>query len=278
MNGALPGTHGWRVANSLWIIPTFLCGFLTWTSFLYIGVRTKNRSWLISAAVYAAATVGLIVLLSLGGPTDADVAAAKAPPRTRTQETISDWGSGALIAVWLGGIVHALLARPHYLHRLHTAQQQRPPMPVYPNPIRNPQGPTWLTGDPQQYWTGPSGPPPQHPVPPGPAYRAGPPVDTSQQVTTKIRHAQPAVAIAATGRVPVNTASAEQLSALGLDAGTVVAVLEARDSGGIRDLRQFSSASGLKPHELQRIADRLDFSGTAAAAQPPHALGRRLDL
>ncbi|WP_067547533.1 ComEA family DNA-binding protein [Nocardia crassostreae] len=301
MNGALPGTHGWRTANSLWIIPTFLCGFLTWASFLYIGVRTKHRPWLISAAVYFAATIGIFVLLGLSGPTDDDVASGKAAPPTPTQQTIDDWGAGALIAVWIGGIVHALLAHPHYLHRIQSGvPRQHPPMPLYPNPIREPQAPTWLTDDTQHYWAAPAAPgfvagnAQGRWAPPG-APAAGAAWPTSGQPQQWASHPPTATPVAAwpdpralvaapdsaapdsNSRVLVNTASAEQFSALALGPDTVAAVLAARDrSGGIRDLQEFASVSGLKPHELRRIADRLDFTG--ATPQPARALGRKLDL
>lgn len=345
MSTPFPGKPGWRAANSLWVIPTLICcGLLTWTSFLYIGVRTRRRVWIISAAVYFAAAVGMIVLMALSGPTDDELATGKTPPRTHTQQTISDWSGGYIIALWFGGVVHALLARPHYLHTLYGRTQQPVQAPMYPNQIHQPQPQPheWLTGSPQQYWGPttsqplPEAAPGTGELPPNPANQYGGPwpgnpwsapqaqsgnawpapraqaadawaapaekatagtpfVDRDAPTQRRVDLPAPpdfatppadaatptpaaSFAPGSTRRIAVNTASAQELSALGLPNDTVTAVLTTRDrNGGIPDIAAFASAAGLKPHELHRFADRLDFSGAPAPA-PVRAAARKLDL
>lgn len=271
MSGALPRDRGWRTTHSLWLLPNLLCcGFAAWVGFLYIGLRTKNRAWLISSFAYFAGAVAAVVLLSMSGPSDEDVAKGAAPP-TSTQDAIGDWGAGLMIALWMGGIVHSLLARPHFLYALDQLERARySTVPMYPNPIQQQPAPTWLTGDPQQYWA-------QNPQ------TTAPPPRTGYEPTVHAQPVQPAPApapeptAAPVPRIPVNSASFHELSALGLTDEVVAAVLQARiRAGGFRDIQEFATAAGLKPHELQRIKDRLEFSGAPGA--PNRSFGRRLDL
>ncbi|MGY0503430.1 ComEA family DNA-binding protein [Nocardia sp. FBN12] len=263
MTGPLPGTRNWRITHSLWVLPAFACGLLTWTSFLFIGARTKTRIWTISAVVYLIGIVGAIVLMGMSGPTESEVAAGATPP-TATQQAYSDWGAGLLIAVWLAGITHALLARPHYLHKLAQTEQRQPLVPVYPGATDRSAAPDWVGVDPRQFW----GPPTSTPQPPVSVPPSARPTPVS---------APPVLAKTST-RVAVNNAGAPELATLGLSTGAATAVLAARErSGGFRDVRDFAAAAGLKPHELVRITDRLDFADAAPTRATP-SMGRRLDL
>lgn len=304
MSGALPRDRGWRTTHSLWLLPNLLCcGFAAWAGFLYIGLRTKNRAWLISSFAYFAGAVAAVVLLSMSGPSDEDVAKGSAPP-TSTQDALGDWGAGLMIALWMGGIVHSLLARPHFLYALDQLERTRySTVPMYPNPIQQQSAPTWLTGDPQQYWAQnpqTTAPPPMtgyeptvhaQPVQPPPAPAPAPQPAAAQglwpgtstppvEPVKPIAPADPTVQWQDAGsvpRIPVNSASFHELSALGLTDEVVAAVIQARiRAGGFRDVQEFATAAQLKPHELQRIKDRLEFSG--APGTPNRSFGRKLDL
>lgn len=160
-----PGSPRWRVTHSLWILPTFLLGLLTWGSFFYIGIRTGKRAWLITGGVYLLLVIGCFVAMGFSGPTT-DELAAGAPPRTHSEEIVNTWLSGALVANWIAGFVHALLVRPQYLHLLweKSAGPQHAITPVYPNRIQPQSANGWIGGDPQQYWApqAPSVPDPWH--------------------------------------------------------------------------------------------------------------------
>jgi DNA uptake protein ComE-like DNA-binding protein len=52
----------WRVRNSVWIlIPIVSVGMLTWAAFLFVGLRAKNRLWLIFAVMWLAILIGYFV-------------------------------------------------------------------------------------------------------------------------------------------------------------------------------------------------------------------------
>jgi hypothetical protein len=52
----------WRVRNSAWIlVPILSLGMLTWAAFLFVGIRAKNRKWLIFAAMWLTILIGYYV-------------------------------------------------------------------------------------------------------------------------------------------------------------------------------------------------------------------------
>ncbi len=100
--------RAWRRRNSTWMVPALVgCGFLTWTSFLYVGVKAKRASWLVAAAAYGAVLVLCFALIGTA-PTEADGS-------TDTSSWQSTVGSACLLAAWIGGIVHALIANREWL-------------------------------------------------------------------------------------------------------------------------------------------------------------------
>ncbi|MFC6009565.1 ComEA family DNA-binding protein [Nocardia lasii] len=319
----MPGTRNWRITHSLWVLPTFACGLLTWTSFLYIGLRTKTRAWTLCGVIYLVGAVACFVLMTLSGASKSEVAEGATPP-TSTQQAYGDWGAGLMLAIMFGGVVHALLARPHYLYKLaQTELRQQPFVPVYPQVPAYQPAPDWVGADPRQFWGPPAGAPYGHtatgfgqpvgtpqshavasgfgqplgtpatdpygqPVgtPPGHTVASGfgQPVDTpSGNAAAPWGHAspdpvgsQPPSLAKSPTRIAVNTAGERELATLGLSDAATRAVLAARErSGGFRDVHEFGSVAGLKPHELSRISDRLDFAAPPRAVQN---LGRRLDL
>ncbi|WP_433136080.1 serine/threonine-protein kinase [Actinomadura nitritigenes] len=88
---------GWKLLHSLWVAPALALGFLTWGSFLYIGVRHRHRAWLIAAAVYGVLTVavGALILTTTDG-----------------QGVTSAPAALCWLALFLGGIMHAAGVNP----------------------------------------------------------------------------------------------------------------------------------------------------------------------
>lgn len=78
------------VHPNLWLLLVALgFGFTTWAAFLYLGSRARNRSWLVSAAVYGALLVLWAVL-----------------PNTNNS-TATAIGVVSLLVAWIGGTGHA---------------------------------------------------------------------------------------------------------------------------------------------------------------------------
>ncbi|MFE6919672.1 helix-hairpin-helix domain-containing protein [Nocardia sp. NPDC057663] len=297
-----PGSPRWRILHSLWILPAFVLGMLTWASFFYIGARTGKRAWLIAGLVYLLVLIGIFVGVEHSGPTVAEVAAG-APPKTGQERIVDTWTTGVIFANWIAGFAHVLLIRTQYLELLWirlTSRQtmfapmypnQVPPQPVYPNQIQPQSGSPWLADGSRQYWAPQPAPQPASTPLPGtpwqqPAVSAMPPFDPRLAAQ---RADVPAVAAGTNwgsagpggslrdDRVDVNSATAEELVEAGIPVGAVVAVVNAREHNGpLRDLRDFASVTGLKPHELQPFANRLAYSETVAAASASR--GRKLDL
>jgi hypothetical protein len=52
----------WRVRNSAWIlVPVLSLGLLTWAAFLFVGIRARNRKWLIFAVMWLVILIGYYV-------------------------------------------------------------------------------------------------------------------------------------------------------------------------------------------------------------------------
>src|SRR6187402_1498601 len=88
----------WRERNSMWLLPTIACcGLLTWASFLYVGIRARQRTWLAAAGVYGVLTIVYVTILS------------SAPKAADGTTDLSGWRGAAgtifLLVVWVGGCV-----------------------------------------------------------------------------------------------------------------------------------------------------------------------------
>jgi len=115
----------------MWLLPTLLCcGVLTWASFLYVGVRAKQRAWLYAAAVYGAVSVAYFVLV--------DMAPKAADGSTSSSGWQSTAGTILFLAVWLGGSVHALIINPQWLSFLASPPDLAPTSRFAPSPPISP--------------------------------------------------------------------------------------------------------------------------------------------
>lgn len=93
--------RGWEIRHSLWIGWTFTFSFLSWVSFLYIGLRVTQIKWIICGFIYLI-PLALVVIL----------AGAGAPPSLGIPALLLMFISG------IGSIVHAFLVRKDYLRQL----------------------------------------------------------------------------------------------------------------------------------------------------------------
>jgi uncharacterized caspase-like protein len=106
----------WRLQHSLWLVaPLIGLGFLTWTAFLYIGVRVHHRPWLMASAFYGVCAVAAGAMTGTSPPGGG-----------RAIDTV---GALLLMLVWAGGFVHALVVNPRYLTMLAESGDSAPPPP-----------------------------------------------------------------------------------------------------------------------------------------------------
>lgn len=260
--------RGWRLRNSIWLLgPIVGLGMVTFASFLYIGARARRWDWLAAGGVYAALTA-LAFYLTAGteGPN------GQANP----------WQGALILALWAGGIVHALLSNRSWLRwRSRNSQPWYAKGPdAGPPPAPPPSGedrlPPELDGmgiDRGRYY----GPPPS------PA-ASGPP---STPASRPSRHAAPpppappaagAASLPVGGPADVNTASADELAALpGMSPARVDRVVRERQARrGFTSVAEFADTAGLAPHEHQRLRPLLTC-GSARPSGPHTGYGRVLD-
>jgi hypothetical protein len=94
----------WEILHSLWIGWTFTLGFFNWVAFLYIGIRAKQRKWLLWGMFYSIPFIFAML----------------------TPNSVSWlWNVIVALTLLLGGvgIAHAFRIRNEYLLRLESLQQ-----------------------------------------------------------------------------------------------------------------------------------------------------------
>lgn len=101
-----PATAWWKVRQSWWILLTLLpIGLGAWAAFLYVGVRARHRAWLLTAGVYGALLIFLLILLTLPSATWVPLV-----------------GGLTAIALWVVPFLHALGISGHYLRELRARE------------------------------------------------------------------------------------------------------------------------------------------------------------
>jgi hypothetical protein len=105
------------IRHSLWTAPALIgLGFLTWTSFLYIGIRARRRSWIICGIAYLIGIIIAIVLFAIDpGTNDSDPA---------TSGPAGNVGTALVLVIWLGGTLHALIINRTRLRLLASHDSQ----------------------------------------------------------------------------------------------------------------------------------------------------------
>lgn len=96
----------WEILHSLWIGWTFTLGFFNWVAFLYIGIRAKQRKWILWGLFYS--TPFILAMLT---------------PNSRSWL----WSVVVALTLLLGiiGIIHAFRIRDEYLLHLEVLQRRK---------------------------------------------------------------------------------------------------------------------------------------------------------
>lgn len=249
-----------------------------WVSFLYAGVRARERSWLVWAGVYA--IPWLLLLVVPQGPSASDTGAAVV--------------GFALMIVWVVSSVHAFRIRGEYLRRIahrriesgrgpsksagaSTATNGVPinqvPANWYTDPAGGP-GSRWWNGS---EWTGHTrgGQPSSSTIystsaTPGPSSTAENPFPDSSSGARRRQNPE---------KIDVNSAGEGELAALpGI--GTILAkriVAERRSRGGFQSVDELATVVELKPHVLQRVRGSLT-AGVSAETPSDRSRGRVVDF
>ncbi len=252
--GITPYGESWELWHSLWIgwAPLSI-GLLSWVSFLYAGLRVRERAWVVWAAAYALPWVPL-------------VAASEDPPGFG----LFDMGMVLLLLVWVASSVHAFVIRGEYLRRLAARRTARRGFPTPRAAYSTATGSSPISqavagwypdpggGAAQRWWSGAEWT--EHTQAPKPS------VSFHSQSATSSGSSEiaPSTAEQRGHEVPaqpldVNTAREEELAPLpGI--GAILAkrvVAERHQRGGFRSVEEMAVAVGLKPHVLQRLRGRL---------------------
>ncbi|MFU8870353.1 type II secretion system protein GspK [Micromonospora sp. SL4-19] len=164
------GDWRWRLLHSWWLLlPALGCGCLGGFGFIYVGLRARRPAWWISGIGYA--LLGWAAFVVVGAADE--------------QSVLSDVAAAATLAIWLGGVVHALLINSAWLRwqATHRSWYQQPtgwsatgypPGPLTPPPGPAPGSAAWPYGSPTTGGFPTSFPPgtpvtgsPAPPTPPG---------------------------------------------------------------------------------------------------------------
>ena len=98
----------WELLHSLWIGWTILTlGLFNWIAFVYIGIRAKQRKWILWGLLYS----GPFLFSIFYGP--------EAP------EWLVNLGVALELLLWAVSILHAFIARKEYLLRLEALQHRK---------------------------------------------------------------------------------------------------------------------------------------------------------
>lgn len=243
---------GWLVLMSLWLLP-ILGGFgrFTWLGFAVIGALTVRTSWIVTSVIYALA--------------------AAAIPFLPWSEAVT-WGYPAL---WIVGIIHALIVSPSWLHEAWRRRQNglpwfrptprasrpSPPMPTQPSGPRAVDADAGVFGVSTADYLAPT---------PAPAIMSA--------AAATATHSAPVPAVNA--QLDPQTATVDELAALPfMGQPRAQYVVAHRAAYPVRTLDELIALLALQPHEAAAMRGSLTFASTATATrQPPAAGGRILDV
>ncbi len=100
----------WKVGNSLWIFPSFIV-FLNWMGILYVGIRVKNKHWIIAGIIYLLSVVSVFMTEVFSLP----------------ESSFRDSVIGFYVMTWLFSMLHSFLIRTKYLISLDALQSEKNP-------------------------------------------------------------------------------------------------------------------------------------------------------
>lgn len=259
-------SRSWRLRNSLWLLPAILLlGIATWTSFLYIGIKAKRRVWLITAALYGVGMIGIFTLSGRFGDGDKEASTGG--------ESVVGF---IIVAIWIGGIVHALITNREWLRwkayaGSNAAWYAQTAAGVAAPAVQHQETSIddLLLGRPSAPSTSvpPLPPPPPAAAPPGPRPQLPSPEGSTNP--------QPAPG----GMLDLNLAPASELeSQLGFNRDNAQRVVAERSRlGGFTAPDQLMTEAGMPPHVFASIRGRVTVSPLPSSSRPP-TRGRRLEL
>lgn len=243
---------GWLVLMSLWLLP-ILGGFgrFTWLGFAVIGALTVRTSWIVTSVIYALA--------------------AAAIPFLPWSEAVT-WGYPAL---WIVGIIHALIVSPSWLHDAWRRRQNglpwfrptprasrpSPPMPTQPSGPRAVDADAGVFGVSTADYLAPT---------PAPAIMSA--------AAATATHSGPVPAVST--QLDPQTATVDELAALPfMGQPRAQYVVAHRAAYPVRTLDELIALLALQPHEAAAMRGSLTFASTPAVTrQSPAAGGRILDV
>lgn len=267
----------WKLANSLWIVVVFVgIGIFSVIGWLWAGsIAHSPKVWRV-VRIWCGITVVVVIAVTIsgiaGGPDGKDV---------------EPWSTIAAILMgtaWLGGTAHAALLartvlreRALYLDNLATATAQfrsQVPTPIPTAAASTAAAPASLLGIGQGDYYSPRpdaapasfAPPAAQAVEASPAQRTGDPVQPNP--------AQPAA------MVDLNSAPEQTIALLPrLDPTAASSIVAARRvKGGFRDFTDFVASTGLQPHQVAELQDKVTFGPFQPPAPPVGGTGRVLDI
>ncbi|SJN43118.1 hypothetical protein FM104_12390 [Microbacterium esteraromaticum] len=250
-------TTGWMLGMSSWMLSTAIPGpMFAWAGFLLVGIVGRMRRWTIVGVVMA----GLAIIAAL-------------PVWGQFQPLIA-------AAVYLGGMVLALVANPSWLRAMWARRASRPATTSARASSRTRTSAASSSTRSSNRRRGASTTQTSSKAATSRAASA-----TTRERTDAEKLAERAGASSATyfaqpaapaDPVDVNTANADELATLpGITRTRARRLLKARTKqGGFMNLDAFATAAGLQPHELVRLRE------AAVCSRPPRGprqFGRRVD-
>ncbi len=242
----------WELLHSLWILWTFTLGFFNWVAFFYVGIRAKQRKWILWGLVYAIPFILSMVFAE----------------RPAFDGWIGDLTVTLTLILGIISIVHAFRIRKEYLLRLealqrreansgatlrdrvnaeYSAQDQRSVTnrePARPSEFAGTQG-----SDREQ-------------EPDGSAATSNPAPSTADQAP----------------KLDLNSSSEQEISSLP-GVGLIIAkraVKLREERGGFQSVEEFGQALNLKPHIVERIRPLVSTSPQQPGS--PGSRGRVVDF
>ncbi len=237
-------SRSWRLRNSIWLLwPALSIGTLTSVGLLQNGLKSKQRRWLVFAALYGVWTVCFFVSINFVE------SGTKENPSDSIGNTVL---STTMLILWLVGMVHCF-----YLNRSWLRWR-----------AANPKGQTaW-------YASGVATPPQ------GAATTSQPAQDPAETLTGLFRNGASGSAAQVTTPVDLNTAAPAELAAVGIDDLWVDRIVAARSRlGGFHAPDQLMTEAGVPPHVYAAVRGRVQVAPSLPIPpSPPPSGGRRLDF
>lgn len=264
----------WKIIQSWWILLIFTI-FFNWIAFFYISIRVKYKRWAIWGLIYSIPSIALIVVIYL------------------------EWASQEFDLIIVGlalgfifSIIHSFSILKEYLLRLEAKQTKSKEVQEYLNKLieteynMNPEPPLKSVSTSketpliyEQYSVKAS----KNFSPPAVTASAQHLSAQDSAVATNVNSTQtsanlnvpPAIPIADTDLIDLNSASEDELAALpGIGIILAKKAIQIRYSeGSFNTFEQFIDILGLKPHHAERIRPLITLRPITS---PPRQTGSRM--